>query len=58
MVCQSCINSSFCSTTGIFLHSVDRFDEASEHPEVTTTDGSDTTPLLDRKAAGTTETEP
>ncbi|KAJ6948742.1 hypothetical protein NC651_002913 [Populus alba x Populus x berolinensis] len=41
---------------GIFLHSVDRFDEESEHPEVTTADGSNTTPLLDRKAAGTTET--
>ncbi|KAJ6754905.1 SPINSTER [Salix purpurea] len=41
---------------GIFMHSVDRFNEESEHPEVTTTDISDTAPLLDRKAAGTTET--
>ncbi|KAJ6299193.1 hypothetical protein OIU76_020210 [Salix suchowensis] len=41
---------------GIFMHSVDRFEEESEHPEVTTTDISDTAPLLDRKAAGTTET--
>ncbi|KAJ6302671.1 hypothetical protein OIU77_016706 [Salix suchowensis] len=41
---------------GIFMHSVDRFEEESEHPEVTTTDSSDTAPLLDRKAAGTTET--
>lgn len=38
------------------MHSVDRFNEESEHPEETTTDISETAPLLDRKAAGTTGT--
>ncbi|KAJ6310331.1 hypothetical protein OIU76_015125 [Salix suchowensis] len=41
---------------GIFLHGVDRFEEESEHPQVTTIDRSNTTPLLDGKAAGTAQT--
>ncbi|KAK2987428.1 hypothetical protein RJ640_018565 [Escallonia rubra] len=39
---------------GIFLHSVDRFNEDSEHP-VTVVDRSNTTPLLEEKTAETTE---
>lgn len=41
---------------GIFLHGVDRFDEESEHPQLATADRSNTTPLLDGKAAGAAET--
>ncbi|KAK9287521.1 hypothetical protein L1049_015942 [Liquidambar formosana] len=39
---------------GIFLHSVDRFNEDSQH-SVTTTDRANTTPLLEGRTAETTE---
>ncbi|XP_052193519.1 probable sphingolipid transporter spinster homolog 2 isoform X3 [Diospyros lotus] len=39
---------------GIFIHSVDRFNEDSEHP-VTTTEKTNTMPLLEGKTAGETE---
>ncbi|KAM1151653.1 hypothetical protein ACFX13_035146 [Malus domestica] len=40
---------------GIFLHSVDRFNEESEHQITTKTDRSSTTPLLEGKKMETTE---
>lgn len=39
---------------GIFLHSVDRFNEDSEHPDITK-DRLNTTPLLDEKITAMTE---
>ncbi|KAJ4843106.1 hypothetical protein Tsubulata_002885 [Turnera subulata] len=42
---------------GIFMHAVDRSDEESGHPVVTTNERSNVTPLLEEKAAaGTAET--
>ncbi|KAJ9561228.1 hypothetical protein OSB04_006388 [Centaurea solstitialis] len=39
---------------GIFLHSVDRYDEDNELPNATTTERTNTTPLLEDKTAETT----
>lgn len=48
-----CVTKCVC-IPGIFLHSVDRFDEESEH-QVTRIERSNTTPLLQERKEETTE---